>query len=366
MTFRLFSTVVWALLAAGLNAPVMASAQGDELRATLSELAKDTSRQAGIPGIIILVDQPSGCLLVAHGSTMRQGGAPVNGSETLRLGSITKTYMAALALLLAREGHLDLDRAISSYLPRETMDRLPRGLDPSIRQLLNHSSGIPDYYSERFYREDWKRSEPLTPALTLHAIRGLPATSAPGARFEYSNTNYQVLSLVIERATGQTIAQLLQDRLMAPLGLKSTYYSIKSPPGDVIHGYGSPFDPWEETFAYRENSGPDGGMFATASDVAKLLRALFAKDGALSDLGRAMIEAPLETGLRKQQGMGIEILSARSGQKVLGHTGSIDGYLSAAYYLPSTDSVLVIHANRSDEQAFASLVSRSLKAIIGR
>lgn len=349
-----------------LAAPVMASAKPGDLHNTLQAIAQEATRGAQFPGIVILVDQPTDPFIVTAGTTKRHGGDPLSGSETLRLGSITKTYMAALALQLAREGALRLDAPISSYLERTTMDRLPRGLDPMVRQLLNHSSGIPDYYSERFYREDWKRDQPLTPELALHAIRGLPPSSKPGTRFDYSNTNYQVLALVIEAATGQPVDRLLHDRLIAPLGLTATYFDVPSPPGDVIHGYGSPFDPWEETFAYRENSGPDGGMFATASDVAKWLRALFAKDGAFRELGLAMVDNPLEDGPRKRQGLGVEIIVARSGEMIVGHTGSIDGYLSAAFYVPSADTVLVIHANRSDEQAFGSIVSQSLRAILAK
>ena len=259
--------------------------------------------------------------------------------------------------MAADEGALDLDAPIDRYLDDDVFDKLPAGLRPTMRQLLNHTSGVPDYYSERFYREDWKdRTQPLTPELVLHAIRRLEATIEPGSQYAYSNTNYHLAALVLEAVHETPIKEQFQRKLFAPLGLAQTYYDDQFPPGDDIHGYGSPFDEWEDTFAFRENSGPDGGMFASAGDLAIWMRALFAP-------GAAMTRDPVMERERKFQGMGVEILESRSGVKVVGHTGAIDGYLTAAFYIPEKDTVFVAHINRFDENAFNQILSRILKTL---
>lgn len=330
----------------------------EQLNALLAE-----AEASDVPGAILLVDAPDAPYAAAVGVANRQTNAPMDVGSTLRIASITKSYVAALAVIAARKGEIDLDAPASTYLGEDILSKLPSGLDPTIRQLLNHTSGVPDYYSERFYEEDWDRTQPLTPELVLHAIRGQPATIGPGDGYAYSNTNYHVAALALEAATGKPLGQSLREEIFEPLGLTATYYNEAFPPGDVIHGYGSPFDPWEDTYSYRENSGPDGGAFATASDLAAWMRALHSPDGAFSSIGAEMAAAPVEERERKQQGMGVEILTSRSGVKVFGHTGANDGYLTAAFYIPEADAVLVVHINRTDEAAFASLLSQSLRII---
>jgi len=317
-----------------------------------------------IPGLILILDTPGAPYRKAAGYENKDTEAAMRADATLRLGSITKSYMAALTLRLSDDGMIELDKPISTYLNADTLSKLPEGLDPTIRQLLNHTSGVPDYYSERFYKTDWDRSQPLTPKLVLHAIRDLPATSEPGGEFAYSNTNYHLIALALEAVSGNSVKELLSAHIFAPLMLEETYYGVETPPGDTIHGYGSPFGDWEDTFSFRENSGPDGGMFGSADDVAQWMRALYAETGAFYGFGQRMSVNPVQERERKYQGLGVEILISRSGAKVLGHTGAIDGYLSAAFYIPDADTVMVLHMNRFDDATFSQTLSRVLKIIM--
>lgn len=300
-----------------------------------------------VPGVILMVQGPGVSFAEARGYADRETKAPIRLDHTLRAGSICKTYVGALAVMAAEEGVLDLDAPIDLYIDEAILSALPEGLRPTVRQLLNHTSGVPDYYSERFYAEDWKdRTKPLTPELVLHAIRGLEATMEPGVGYSYSNTNYHLAALALESVYEKPIAEQFQDKIIEPLGLKHTFYNTQFPPGDEIHGYGSPLGEWEDTFEFRENSGPDGGMFATASDLAVWIKTLFSPEGAYADIGAKMTADPVIERERKFQGMGVEILESRSGVKVIGHTGAIDGYLTAAFYAPEIDTVLVLHINR--------------------
>lgn len=317
-----------------------------------------------IPGVILVLDTPGAPYRMAAGYEDRETKAPMSADATLRLASITKSYIAALTLRISDEGKIDLDNPISTYLDTETLPKLPAGLDPTIRQLLNHTSGVPDYYSERFYATDWDRTKPLTPELVLHAIRDVPATSEPGAEFSYSNTNYHLVALALEAVSGQSVKDLLATYIFTPMNLEATYYGIDTPPGDTIHGYGSPFGDWEDTSSFRENTGPDGGMFGRADDVALWIRALYAENGAFHDFGQRMSANPVQERERKLQGLGVEILISRSGTEILGHTGAIDGYLSAAFYIPAADTVMVLHMNRFDDVTFSQTLSRVLRIIM--
>lgn len=317
-----------------------------------------------VPGIILFVEGPDVEFSKARGYADRETKAPIRIDHTLRAGSICKTYVAALSIMAANNGALDLDATIDQYLDEATLAKLPEGLRPTIRQLLNHTSGVPDYYSERFYKKDWIRTEPLTPELTLYAIRGLDATIKPGESYAYSNTNYHLAALALEAANGAPIAEQFQTQLFEPLGLTETYYDAQFPPGDEIHGYGSPFDKWEDTFEFRENSGPDGGMFMSVQDLAAWIRTLFAPDGRFADIGDQMKADPVKERDRKYQGMGVEILESRSGVKVFGHTGALDGYLTAAFYAPELDTILILHINKFDEETFSEILGRVLRILI--
>ena len=116
-------------------------------------------------------------------------------------------------------------------------------------------------------------------------------------------------------------------------------------------------------YEWQENTGPDGGMIVRASDLAVWMRALFSEQGQYSQLGAQMMNDPVVEGERKLQGMGVEILQSRSGVNVVGHTGDADGYLTAAFYVPVSDTVMVLHMNKSDSKTFGSVLSKILKII---
>lgn len=316
-----------------------------------------------VPGVILRVSGPDLFFDQARGFANLETRRLMRSGSTLRIGSITKTYLAALTILAERQGLLALDDSIGLYLSQAVLDALPDGLRPTLRQLLNHTSGVPDYYDARFYLDDWKDRGPLTTELVLHALREKKATTVPGQAFAYSNTNYHLLALILESVHRKPLVSLLEETFLGPLGLSRTYYGISAPPGDDIHGYGSPLDPMEDTYLWQENTGPDGGMFATAEDLEVWLRALFSDRGSLADVGEIMLSDLVEESDRKHQGYGAEVLTSRRGWSVVGHTGGLDGYLTAAFYAPLRDTVLVLHMNKSDENAFSETLGAVLRLL---
>jgi D-alanyl-D-alanine carboxypeptidase len=268
----------------------------------------------------------------------------------LRLGSVGKLYTAAVIHRLAARGLLNLDTRASHYLLAEDAVGVANR-DATLRQLLNHTSGIPDYYSLPDIRR-WNWREPLTPRRVLSAIKDVPATGAPGYAYAYSNSGYQLLGLVAERATSLRFIDLMQSEVLVPLGLRGTRYNVTTP-GGSLHGYVGTKDWWESA----ENTGPDSGITASIADTRTYLRALFVDAGPMRAAGRAMSEPLIETGKPRQQaGAGAEVRVSREGLRLIGHTGDVEGYLSFAYVAPDFGLTMIGHITASDKNAFASLL----------
>ncbi|MBB5744472.1 serine hydrolase [Brevundimonas variabilis] len=282
--------------------------------------------------------------------------APDTGMS-LRLGSVGKLYTAAVIHRLAARGTLDLDAPASRYLrPDDAVGVSNR--EATLRQLLNHTGGVADYYSlPDIRRWDWRA--PITPARVLTAIRGRPATGVPGTAYSYSNSGYHLVALVAERATDTSFAELVQAEVITPLDLRETQYNTVAP-GGLLHGYVGRRDWWDSA----ENTGPDSGITATLSDTRKYLRALFVDPGPLNETGRAMVEDPVQTGNPRQQaGAGAEVRTTREGLRFVGHTGDVEGYLSFAYAAPDNDLTMISHISASDKDAFADILRTTAQIV---
>jgi D-alanyl-D-alanine carboxypeptidase len=275
----------------------------------------------------------------------------------LRLGSVGKLYTAAVIHRLVARGVLNLDAPASRYL--RTSDAVGvANRDATLRQLLNHTSGVPDYYALPDIKR-WNWREPLTPLRILSAIKSVQATGAPGVAYSYSNSGYHLLALVAERATSQRFADLLQAEVVVPLGLRETHYN-ETAPGGPLHGYVGSKDWWKSA----ENSGPDSGITATLADTRNYLRALFVDAGPMRATGRAMSENPVETGKARQQaGAGAEVRTSREGLRLIGHTGDVEGYLSFAYVAPDYGLTMIGHMTTSDKEAFAALLRTTAQSV---
>jgi D-alanyl-D-alanine carboxypeptidase len=268
----------------------------------------------------------------------------------LRLGSVGKLYTAAVIHRLIARGTLSLNAPASRYLAADDAVGVANR-DATLRQLLNHTSGVPDYYALPDIRR-WNWRVPLTPLRILTAIKSVRATGAAGSAYSYSNSGYHMLALVAERATGRRFADLMQTELLVPLGLRETRYNVTAP-GGPLHGYVGGKDWWESA----ENTGPDSGVTATLSDIRKFLRALFVDMGPMRAVGRAMSEDLVETGKPRQQaGAGAEVRVSREGLRLIGHTGDVEGYLSFAYFAPDYGLTMIGHITASDKEAFATVL----------
>lgn len=355
--YKCFKKSLWLVVLLLSVRPIYAQNIETRLQAIVNDVPVKT-----VPGIMVLVDSPTISTLHLRGVADRKTETLLQEEHLIRAGSIGKTYVAALIAMAEQEGLLRIDDAIDTYLTANVMAQLPVLKTPTIRHLLNHTSGIPDFVTARFYLT-WKKTAPPTIEQVFRAIKNKRARNFPGQEYSYSNTNFYVLALLLEKVYEEPLHSLLTEKIFKPLGLERTYYNEYRPPGDDIHGYGSELRKWKDTYEWRENHGPDGGVKMTASDLAKWMRALFSTEGQLAEVGTFMVEQSFRYDERKQQGLGVEILESRQGTLVYGHTGGLWGYLSAAYYVPKTDTVLVLYMNRGDLTVFQSVLSDLLRIV---
>lgn len=235
-----------------------------------------------VPGAVARIERGDGTLLW-------QGAAgTMQADDAWFVASITKLFTAAIVLQLHAEGRLGLDDRIGLHLPAETVQGLhgsgaaDRSAEITVRQLLSHTSGLPDYFegkapggtslATRLLRGD---DDGWTPADALAIARSMRPRFEPGAKDKasYADTNYQLLGLLIERVEGRPFVEVLAARIIEPLGLRRTY--LYRDPADArprdIQGRGGPLRIPRAMASF----GPDGGVVSTAPELARFLRAWF-------------------------------------------------------------------------------------------
>jgi D-alanyl-D-alanine carboxypeptidase len=300
---------------------------------------------------------------------------PVSVDDRFGVGSITKTFVARVVLQLVEEGKLDLNRAATDYLDPEVVRDVPSADVATLRQLLNHQSGIPNWeFQPAWIRQGrgdqinlakvWSKTE------TIEYVTGdhLRADHEPGDRCTYSNTNYTILGLVIEAVTGNDVALEIRRRILGPLRLKDTFFeSFEEIPGGTVHHYhyATPqfaedagihpefpeVRPYlvESTAANLSTEWTAGGMVSSASDLLRWAQAI--RDGELLSLAmqKEVFAAypPKQPGsaqVEYMQGV-LKVNDFHNGEAAFGYGGGTLGFTSRMYWLEKTDLVLVLLTN---------------------
>ena len=367
------------LLAAALAAAAIAglAGLGQHVRsgtvvsagAALPQLVDRWRERAGVPAVTLAVNSPGRHLaLVASGTGRRDGGPLVTVDAQFRVASVTKMFVATVLLQLAQEDRLRLDDTLSRYVPS-----FPGGDRITLRHLLNHTSGVPDFeladgfgkglLADRQRR--WRTDE------ILALVTGVRSDFAPGTRYSYSNTGYVLLGEVIRAVTGSTWDTEVRRRIIGPLHLRHTYVAGAEPvPGGVLPGYYDADNdgdqenvetgqPWP---ALETAEGPAGAIISTAGDLAAFGDALFrGRLLAPASLRQMLAEGPHHA-RNSNYGLGVEISRPDYRTTVWGHGGALPGFRSALWYVPSRDIVVVVLANdwRANPQDLAELVVRAV------
>jgi D-alanyl-D-alanine carboxypeptidase len=267
----------------------------------------------------------------ASGKTRVNSTQPVSADGRFRAGSVTKSFTATVVLQLVGEEKLHLSDSVEHWLP----GLVDKGADITIRHLLQHTSGIPEYTTGMRDRagipkdryRTWSASE------LVERAESLPRRFPPGAKFSYSNTNYIVLGMLIERVTGRSYATEITERILRPLGLRHTRLPGGSPEvyGPHAHAYvpvtkGGKVVPVDVTRFNPTMAGAAGEIVTTTEDLNRFFRALF--QGRL--LRPALLKEMKDVGATKEYGLGLEMGHLPCGA-ALGHSGGAPGYWTVAF-----------------------------------
>jgi D-alanyl-D-alanine carboxypeptidase len=313
-----------SLALAGAVLVAAAPPSGPELQRSANRLVATSD----IPGVIALLEQDGKRTVVAAGKADVAGGTELRPGDRFWVGSITKTFLATLVMQLVAERRLDLADSVERLLP----GRLREGRRIRLRQLLNHTSGIPDYMG----LEPWRSTVARNPRAVIPARRlvasasGQPLSFEPGSRASYSNTNYLVVGEIVERITGRPLARLLRERIFRPLGLSSTAFeSGRREVGRTqIHGY-DVSGPSPRDVSLHGLGGPwaDGAIVSNARDLAVFMGAVLR-----GEIVPARLVPEMQTIVPNSHGHGLGIFKMPSpcGRWFYGNSGGTPGYVTWA------------------------------------
>lgn len=279
--------------------------------------ALDYALDRGLDAIWIFIDEGDGATAVhAAGVENRATLAPARAASQFKIASVSKMFIAVAGVKVINAGILKLDDTLAYWLP-ELAGRVEYADTMTVRQLLRHRSGVPDFDSAPGF--SWTRPHTDNAAL-LALVLDKPADFVPDARYEYSNTNYLLLGMILDVALGYSHHDLVRNEILSPLGMVNTYSVLSETDASLLaRGY---WDGVDRTL--QDYVAPGGSMISTAAEVGVFLRAL--ATGELLDADEDAIFDALFT---------------------TGHSGWLPGYQSLAYYHAAMDTVVVQFVNNT-------------------
>jgi D-alanyl-D-alanine carboxypeptidase len=330
--------------------PLGATVPFDDRTARALQKVLDAARlRIPTPGISVAIRLADGRTWLGVSGDRRLAPArPVDQDTVFSIASITKTFVTAVVMQLVAEGRIGLDDRLSTYLPD-----YPRSRHITIRQLLAHTSGIANYFEAAAYnRAVFSRPGRRWTVRDILAMVGTPYC-APGRCFHYSNTNFVLLGQVVEHVTGKSIARVIRQRLLDPLGLHHTRFQPdESTPKDAAHGH-----LWGGGTTFMDQTGNErvlpnmsaatvadaaGAMVSTPADLARWALALYATDRVVRP---DLLAQMLDFRKRDEYGLGTRT-RIFNGRRAIGHGGSLRGYEDGIWYFPREGAVIVLLSNR--------------------
>jgi D-alanyl-D-alanine carboxypeptidase len=315
----------------------------------------------GLPGAALLVRTPAqGTWVGAAGFADLANDVPWKPSMIARVGSITKMFAAAVLLQTFEEQQVGLDERAAPWLSGELREEIENADDATLGQLLSHTSGIYDYLSNVGLFLEATGSydfEYHTKEQFLEYAYDQPAEYRAGAGWNYSETNFLLLEVAVENLVGRSSAMLMNERVLAELGLQSTFYAPDQElPRGLVRGYADLFGDQrliDVTDTNLERFHYDGGMISNVYDLADFLEALLLA-GYLSDAARAeLLEVVSTRGKSKRgtdfYGRGIILEDHPVYGRVLGHSGTTVGYTAHVYHLEESGVTYAAIVNASQK-----------------
>lgn len=314
------------------------------------------------PGAVMAIRSLAGddCVFAVGESDPEHGRAMQSGDRMLA-ASIGKTVVAAVTLDLVHRGVLGLDDRVADWLDDlPGFERLPNAREMTVRHLLSHTAGLPDHVGSESFLADWRTllnsGQAMPPASAIAHVFDAPALFPAGTEFGYTDTGYLLLGLVIERASGQPFYRLARLRFLDPLALSLTAPSDRPRLRGLVQAYvggdparGAPMQALDEEGALRWHPLTEwtgGGFISNARDLARWVLVHFSGGSMAHDYLQEMLEgAPAAArAAGSSYGLGVSTFDSPWG-KLLGHTGAVPGYRSAAFFLPESGFAYALQIN---------------------
>ena len=341
---------------------VSASAQGTSdaaLRAKVDSIAMQVLQTTGVPSAsVAVVTHGRVAYANAYGAAKLDPRARATPEMRYAIGSISKQFTATAILLLQQEGKLSLDDHVSKFVPG-----LTRGNEVTIRQLLSHTSGYQDFWPQDYVMP--MMLLPTTPQAIVDRWAKQPLDFAPGSRWQYSNTNYTIAGMVIEKASGMPFFQFLRTRITQPLGLASASDFDTNPrngdaTGYLRYGLGP--------LRIAPDAGPGwtyamGELSMTPRDLAKWDISLINHSLLKPESYRALTSAvALNNGTSTGYGLGVDV-SMQGDRFMVEHSGEVSGFTAENIVFPD-DSVAIVVLTNQDAAPAAGAIAGQISQIL--
>jgi D-alanyl-D-alanine carboxypeptidase len=344
------------------------------LQQRLDEWHKAGSFPGATLGVVLANGEKFG---LAVGFSDRDAKTPMKPNDRMLAGSVGKTFAAATALQLVKEGKIGLDDKIENYFGNEPwFSRLPNAKEITVRQLMNHTSGLVRYeFKEQFTKDltanvdkTWKPTE-----LIAYLFDEKPPFAA-GKGWDYSDTNYIVLGMIIEKVTGRKFYDEANRRLIKPLKLNNTIPQDGRALKGVVQGYAGPNNPFggkdamihDGKFAINPQfEWTGGGYVSTTTDLARWAKMFYEGKAFAPDLLPQVIDgvaAPM-LGRETKYGLAAIIRNTTAGT-AYGHSGFFPGYMTDMMYFPEHKVALAIQVNTSVGRSLGKPLSRVLVEVM--
>lgn len=330
----------------------------EEIQSQLDSLQKNRH----FPGVTFAAILPGGeRIQLASGISDSVDMEPMRIDHRMLAGSNGKTLFIAAILSLYEEGLFDLDDPIKNYLQDEDwFEKLPNSSDITMRMLMNHTSGIEEYYTLGNFMDILKRNPDRIwkPQENIAYVLGLEPLFPAGEGWGYADTNYLLLGYIGEKISGKDLYELVNENVIGPYRLKHVEPSVKRELKNLAVGYSAAFSPFPYHGAMVKDGklvfNPQfewtgGGFVSNVEDLAKWAKGFYNYEGISEETREEVREGvPAKTGKDHLYGLGVQIRPTSDYGYSYGHSGWYPGYLTDAIYIPELDLALSIQFNTDD------------------
>ena len=347
---RIYFTLIVAVGCASLSAH--AQTLPADLTDKIDKVVTDTLTRTGVPSASIAVVKDGKIAYVkAYGDARLEPKTPATSQMRYSIGSISKQFTAAAILLLQEQGKLSLDDKVAKFVPD-----LTRGNEVTIRQLLSHTSGYQDYWPQDYVMPGMLKPTDAQQIMNTWARK--PLDFEPGTKWQYSNTNYVIAGVIVEKVAHMPLLQLLQQRVFAPLGIKSTFDTDAGPltendPRGYLRFALGPLRP-----APKEGKGwmfAAGELAMTAEDLAKwdvsVINQSILKPASYREMETDVL---LKNGLDTHYGLGVDV-NSQGGHRAISHGGEVSGFTATNTVFPDDRAAVVVLTNQDAASASGAI-----------